>query len=357
MVHLTQASASLLEVPDERDTSANNASGRRRGRSLALQATLFAVLAGAVAVVIAGIVPGSGERLRHLAAGWIAVEIVLELAACAAYGLLFHGVFSGGSSRIGYIRSAQIAIGELGAFVVVPTGAGGPALRIWGLIRSGMEFRTVMVRSVIHAAIFNLPYLLAAILLGSTVALGAGPGHAPLAVALAPLGVVLVTVALAAGVTLFANTRRGNPQRRWQRVGRDVIEAVPEGLRELPARLRRPSLLLCATGYWAGDCGVLFVAFHAAHGSAPVGVVILAYMLGQLGNALPLPGGVGGVEPIMLGVLTASGVDLGLGAAAIILYRFVSLGIQAVAGAVAVATLTSAIQRSPRDPESRPAAK
>jgi len=105
--------------------------------------------------------------------------------------------------------------------------------------------------------------------------------------------------------------------------------------------------MLAAAGYWAGDCGVLVVAFHAAHGSAPLGVIVLAYMLGQPGNALPLPGGVGGIEPIMLGVLTASGVNLGLGAAAIILYRFVSLGIQAVAGAIAVATLTTALRRSP----------
>lgn len=64
-------------------------------------------------------------------------------------------------------------------------------------------------------------------------------------------------------------------------------------------------------------------------------------------DALPLPGGVGGIEPIMLGVLTASGVNLALGAAAVILYRFVSLGIQAAAGAIAVGTLTTALQRSP----------
>ncbi len=45
------------------------------------------------------------------------------------------------------------------------------------------------------------------------------------------------------------------------------------------------------------------VALHAAHGCALRGVIVLAYMLGQLGNALPLPGGVGGVggvETIML---------------------------------------------------------
>ena len=77
-------------------------------------------------------------------------------------------------------------------------------------------------------------------------------------------------------------------------------------------------------------------------------MIVLAYMLGQLGNGLPLPGGVGGIEPIMRGVLIASGVNAGLGAAAIILYRFVSLGLQAAAGAVAVATLTPTIQRTSR---------
>jgi uncharacterized membrane protein YbhN (UPF0104 family) len=104
-----------------------------------------------------------------------------------------------------------------------------------------------------------------------------------------------------------------------------------------------PVLVLGATAYWAGDCVVLILAFHAAHGSAPVGVIVPAYMLGQLGNALPLPGGVGGVEPIMLGVLTASGVGAGLGGAAIIFARFVSLGMQVGVGTVATILLVRAL--------------
>jgi uncharacterized membrane protein YbhN (UPF0104 family) len=323
----------------------------RRGRSLALQAVVLAALLAAVAFVIAGLVPGTGGRLRHTALGWIAVEVALEVIACTAYALLFHDVFSHGAHRIGYIRSGQIGLGELGAFVVVPTGAGGPALRIWALMRSGMPFRTVMVRSVIHAVIFNLPYIGAAIVLGTSVAVGLGPGHASLTVALAPLGVVIAATFLTAGATVFARTREAAPQARWLRIGRDVLEAIPAGVHELPARLRQSRLLLEAVGYWAGDCGVLVIAFHAAHGSAPLGVIVLAYMLGQLGNALPLPGGVGGVEPIMLGVLTASGVNPGLGAAAIVLYRLVSLGIQAAAGAVAVASLAAALQSSPTPPD------
>jgi uncharacterized membrane protein YbhN (UPF0104 family) len=77
----------------------------------------------------------------------------------------------------------------------------------------------------------------------------------------------------------------------------------------------------------------------------PLGLIVLAYMLGQLGNALPLPGGVGAVEPAMLGVLTGSGVNLGLAGAAVVLYRFISLGLQAAAGAVAVSTLVPALSR------------
>jgi uncharacterized protein (TIRG00374 family) len=312
---------------------------RRRRRSLAVQITLFSALIAAVVVALSDLIPGTGARLRHAAPGWIAMAVVLELAACAAYGALFQGVFSHGAHRLTRRRGMQIGLGELGAFVIVPTGAGGPAVRIWALERSGMPFRVITTRSVIHGAIFNLPYVLAAILLGAGVALGIGSGHAPLAVALAPLGLVVAALAVAAGATVAARSAPAAPGSRWARIGRDILVAFPEGLRALPRRLREPALLPTAFLYWAGDCGAFIAAFHAAHGAPPIGVTVLAYMLGQLGNALPLPGGVGGVEPITLGVLTASGVNLQLGAAAVLLYRLVSLGIQTTVGSVALATL------------------
>jgi uncharacterized membrane protein YbhN (UPF0104 family) len=213
-------------------------------------------------------------------------------------------------------------------------------------MRGGMPFRDVAVRSVIHAPFFNFPYVLAALVLGTTVVLGVGPGHAPLAVALAPLGLVAGAVALGAAATLYVRTRRSEPRARWRRMLREAVRVIPEGLSETPSRLRKPGALLGAVGYWAGDCGVLVAAFHAAGGSAPISVIVLGYMLGQLGNALPLPGGVGAVEPLTVGVLTASGVDSGLAGAAIILYRLVSLGIQGTLGAAAVATLIPALRRT-----------
>jgi uncharacterized membrane protein YbhN (UPF0104 family) len=308
---------------------------------------LVALLIG-VALAIAGLVPGSGSRLTDAAAGWVAGAVIVELGAIVAYVLQFHDGFSAPEHPLSLVRSAEVAVGELGAFLVVPTGAGGPALRIWALLCSGFAFPVLIRRIVVQTVIFNLPYLATALVLGTTVALGVGPGHAPLAVALAPLGVAAVAVALVGFITALARGRHRAPPAGWRRLGWQAIQAIPDGLRELPAGLRRPILVIGASLYWAGDCAVLVLAFHAAHGSASLGVILPAYMLGQLGNALPLPGGVGGVEPIMLGVLTASGVNAGLGGAAIVLYRFVSLGLQTAGGTIAVALLLRTLGAIPR---------
>ena len=59
---------------------------------------------------------------------------------------------------------------------------------------------------------------------------------------------------------------------------------------------------------------------------------------------MPLPGGVGGVEPLMAGVFQTSGVGLDVSAAAIVIYRAVSLGLQAAVGAAALGLLVPAVR-------------
>jgi putative heme transporter len=318
---------------------------RPRYRSLVLQVVVIAGLLALVALVISGVVPGSSGRLSRTSIAWIVVAAVVELAACAAYAWLFHGAFSHGEYVVSPGRATQIGVGELAGFAVSPTGAGGPALRLWALLRGGMPFAVVMTRSVLHAVVFQVPYVVAALLLGVCALFGLGGGHAHTALALAPVALIVAAVLLAVWISRLAR-RPAGAQSRWRSIARDIIQAVPNGIRATPRRLReRPTLLLAAIGYWAADCGVLVIAFAAVHGSAPIVVIVLAYMLGQLGNALPLPGGVGGVEPAMLGVLTSSGVDPALGGAAVILYRFVSLGLQSACGAVAIATLIPALSR------------
>src|SRR5262249_42621637 len=160
-------------------------------------------------------------------AGWIALAVALELAACGAYVVLFHTVFSRGRYPVTPVRSTQIALGELAGFIVSPTGAAGPALRVWALIRGGMPFRVAMTRSVTHFAVFQIPYVVVAVLLGVGAVIGVGEGHAETVLALAPIGLVVLVLALILAATRAAR-RPARSTARWRRLGREVLEAVPE---------------------------------------------------------------------------------------------------------------------------------
>ena len=57
---------------------------------------------------------------------------------------------------------------------------------------------------------------------------------------------------------------------------------------------------------------MLWAAFHAFGDAPPLAVLVQGFFVGMLGNLLPIPGGVGGVEGGMIGAFAAFGVDAGL---------------------------------------------
>jgi len=157
---------------------------------------------GLLALVVFAIdelVPGAGHHLAHASPGWLVAGVGLEVLACLAYALLFQVVFSRPPSLVRLRRGVQIALAEIGAFAITPTGIGGPAVRIWALRYGGMPWRRLIVRSISHSVIFNVPYVLAAAVLGVGVALHLLPGHAPVLTALAPIGLVAAVGGLVAG--------------------------------------------------------------------------------------------------------------------------------------------------------------
>jgi uncharacterized protein (TIRG00374 family) len=326
-------------VPDQ-----NSHAGRRTAVRVALTVALFAV----VVFAVDQLVPGARHRLSKASPGWLVVSLGLELLACSAYVLLFQTVFSRPPWPVRLRRGVQIALGELGAFAITPTGLGGPAIRVWGLRATGMPWRPLVVRSIVHGVIFNIPYVAAAAVVGIGVSLNFLPGHAPVLTALAPLALVAGTCILAGAAIWFARTGRGRADSVARRRVRSALATVPEGVAELAVVGRRRLPLIGAIGWWAGDCAALWAAFYAVGGRPPLSVLILAYMLGQLGNTLPLPGGVGGVEPLMLGIFSASGVNLGLAAAAVICYRTIALATQGALGAAAFVSLASDLRRERR---------
>jgi uncharacterized protein (TIRG00374 family) len=85
--------------------------------------------------------------------------------------------------------------------------------------------------------------------------------------------------------------------------------------------------------------------FHA-FGSPPAFTVIwMAYFVGMLGNLLPLPGGLGGVEGGMIGAFAAFSVNFNLALLAVLSYRAIAFWLPTPFGGVAYIQLRRTVAR------------
>jgi len=99
-------------------------------------------------------------------------------------------------------------------------------------------------------------------------------------------------------------------------------------------RERKP-WLIGAIAYWGFDIATLWTCFHAFGSPPTVAVIVMAYFVGALANALPLPGGLGGVEAGMIGVFLAFGTHASLAILAVLSYRLISFWLPTLPGAAA----------------------
>ena len=112
-------------------------------------------------------------------------------------------------------------------------------------------------------------------------------------------------------------------------------------------RSGNPQIIGGAIGYMAFDVAALAAAFAAIGVVPPIGVLLLAYVVGQLGNLIPLPGGVGGADGGLIAALVLYGTPLGGAAAAVLAYRAFQLGLPALLGGLAVLRLPGVVERAP----------
>jgi uncharacterized membrane protein YbhN (UPF0104 family) len=302
---------------------------------------------------------GVGATVHNIEGGdkwWIAVGVLLELLSFAGYVLLFRSVFVRGQERIGWKESYEITMAGLVATrLFAAAGAGGVALTAWALRRSGMSPRLVACRMV--AFMVLLYTIFAATLLIDGVGLGSGlfPGGGSFAITFVPAIVAAILFAAVGAMALLP----GDLERRlggWAggsgRVARAMarVAAVPalaaSGVRTAIELIRaRDAGLLGAAAWWGFDAAVLWSMFHAFGPAPPFTVILMAYFVGMIGNLLPLPGGLGGVEGGMIGALAAFGVELHLAVLAVLAYRGISFWLPTLPGAVAYFQLRRTVAR------------
>ncbi|MGP8242178.1 MAG: lysylphosphatidylglycerol synthase transmembrane domain-containing protein [Solirubrobacteraceae bacterium] len=335
------------------------------------QAVAFGVFVVTVVGFLYFVLPklaGVGTTLHHLEHGdvwWIAIGVVLELLSFAGYVLLFRAVFVGrpGPSHpshepqpIGWPESYQITMAGLAATRLFATaGAGGIALTAWALRRSGMEARLVACRMVAFMVLLYAVYAGSVLVDGLGLGTGLFPGGGSFALTIVPAIAAAVLTAVVGAMALLPDDIERRLQ-RWAlgsgRLAHWVARAVTvpalaaSGVRTAIELIgERDPGLLGAVAWWGFDICVLWAMFHAFGSPPPFTVIWMSYFIGMLGNLLPLPGGLGGVEGGMIGAFAAFGVNLDLVVLAVLSYRAISFWLPTIPGAVAYFQLRRTVAR------------
>jgi uncharacterized membrane protein YbhN (UPF0104 family) len=314
---------------------------------------------------------GVGKTVHHIEGGdkwWIAIGVVFEALSFGGYIVLVRAVLVRGQPRVGWRESYEITMAGLVATrLFAAAGAGGVALTAWALRRSGMEPRLVACRMVAFVVLLYVIYAGSLLIDGLGLGVGLFPGGGSFAITIVPAIVAAVLFAIAGAISLLpGDVERRLGHGRWAsgsgRIARWIARAatVPalaaSGVRTAIALIReRDPGLLGAPAWWGFDIAVLWAMFHAFGSPPPFTVIWMAYFVGTLGNLLPLPGGLGGVEGGMIGAFAAFGVDFNLSVVAVLSYRAISFWLPTAPGVIAYFQLRRTVARW-RDEQGAPGA-
>jgi uncharacterized membrane protein YbhN (UPF0104 family) len=271
-----------------------------------------------------------------------------------SYVVVFRVVFC---ERMSWRLSYQIAVAEQGANSVLSvSGIGGLALGAWALHRGGMSTEHIAKRSVAFFFLTSFANVGGVILFAALYEVGA-LGHdfnSGLTDGFGLAAIVMTALVLTLP-PLLARTPSSyaSDQQQSSRVAvarRLIRDSLGHGIRDAVTLLRRRPVAVLggSVGVTAFDLAVLGVAFKALHHSPPLGVLVLGYLVGQLGGSIPVPAGIGGLDAGLIGVLVLYHQPLAVTTGAVLIYRTISIWVPALLGSVAFIQLRRMLLRADR---------
>ncbi len=322
---------------------------------------LLLLVAAVIAVILVFLpqIAGFGSTLQRIRKGnksWLALGVLLEAMSIGGYVAVFRAVFACHEARITWSVSYQITLaGVVATKLLAAAGAGGVALTAWALRASGLSARTVARRMACFEILLYTVFMTSLVFFGLGLGLGLFPGSTSPAITLVPATFGLVVIALVIACRFIPDDieRRLVHLSESSQRGKRILErlaTVPRTLRDGVVTavevVRHPRIgLLGAVAYWGFDIATLWVSFRAFGASPPIAVTVMAYFVGQLANAIPLPGGIGGVEGGMIGAFIAFGINGSVAILAVLTYRALSFWLPTLPGAVAYFQLRRTVSR------------
>jgi uncharacterized membrane protein YbhN (UPF0104 family) len=299
------------------------------------------------------VVPGLAHLPAQILAGclrWVGLAAALELTSAFGFLAVFALVFGERLTRrqkvVGGLRALSASTTLPGGSLTGPAVAAGPAGTRGGALRC------VAGKSVAFALLTAAPGAATLVLLGAGLWLGwpAGP-HRPVLTVL-PAGLALVLLA--------AMWRLGRPSEPARGSDRAPVRSGPLGWMTHTARvvrdgsvharglvLTRDRRLVGAVAYYAFDNAVVWATFRAYGSAPPLGTIVMGYLVGSLGSAVPVPLGVGAAEGGLIGALVLYGAPFAPATRAVLIYRGISVGLPLALGGFGWAC------RWPPDPSGR----
>jgi uncharacterized membrane protein YbhN (UPF0104 family) len=305
---------------------------RREGRRPRVRPQLITLgLLVALALALLASIPGLRQVLhqaRDIDPLWLTGAILLEFASAVSFVALFRLFFDRLSGRDG----RALAWTEQASGALLPGGgAGGLAIGGWLVHLAGAPTERIVRRSgglfFLTSAVNGVSIIVAAVALA-----GGAAGPHDFARTMLPALLAAGLMAAVAALPTVTRSRPGGPG--W-------IRGISAGVRDAEhTTLRRPSWRLAgALGYLGFDMAVLWLCLRGVGTTASIPALVLAYNIGYLANALPIPGGIGVLDAGLTGALALYGISPAHAAAAVLVYHAIALWLPGLGGLLAYVRL------------------
>jgi uncharacterized membrane protein YbhN (UPF0104 family) len=268
------------------------------------------------------------DQIGHMNPSWVLGAVALELGSCLSYVVVFRRFFPEPPRAV----SRQVAWIAMGAGAVLPGGnISSAAATGWLLHAYGIGTRRLLERCAALLCLLTAFGFLVNGVAGALLLAGFPGGPHDLLHTGVPIlvsVVVLSSAALVVGVT----------RRRDHRGGRVPlpVRGVAAGLEGAWKAVGTPHWrLLGAAGFLVLDMAALWAACAATGHPLGFPALVIAYCIGYLATAIPMPAGLGVLDSGLAASLVLYGLSPAASVGAVLVYHAIAIWVPGLGGLVA----------------------
>jgi uncharacterized membrane protein YbhN (UPF0104 family) len=265
------------------------------------------------------------RQIGHMNPAWVVAAVALELGSCLSYVVVFRRFFPEPPRSV----SRTVAWIAMGAGAVLPGGnissaaATGVLLRRHGIGTNRLLTRCAALLSLLTGFGFLVNGIAGVWLL---IGLPGGPHD------LSHTGIpILVSIVVLGTATLIMCAGR-----RFAATAPRAVRAVAAGLHGAWSAVRTPHWRLVGTaGFLCLDMAALWAACAATGHPLGFPAIVIAYCIGYLATAVPMPAGLGVLDSGLAAALVLYGLPPAASVGAVLVYHAIAIWVPGLGGVAA----------------------